>query len=171
MKIIVSDANILIDLIRLELIDVFFQLENLTLKTTDFVFEELFEEQKLMISTFISNGKFEILESFEDDLLQMMDIQARTSGLSFEDCSVWYFAKKMDGILLTGDGKLRRQSSSNGVEVKGVLFVFDILLLQHKVTFEDAIDKINQLYQLNTRLPTEPKNQRIEFWSKRQHID
>ncbi|MEA5140409.1 PIN domain-containing protein [Arcicella rigui] len=171
MKLIISDTNILIDLIRLELIDVFFQLENLALKTTDFVFEELFEEQKLVFSIFINDGKFEILESFEDDLLQIMDIQARTSGLSFEDCSVWYFAEKLNGILLTGDGKLRRQSSLNGVEVKGILFVFDILLLQNKITFEDAIDKLNQLYQLNTRLPTVPKNQRIEFWSKRQHID
>lgn len=39
MRIVLNDANILIDLIHLELEVSFFQLEQLELKTTDFVFE------------------------------------------------------------------------------------------------------------------------------------
>ena len=44
MKIIINDANILIDLVHLGLMNEFIQL-NLELKTTDFVFEELNEDQ------------------------------------------------------------------------------------------------------------------------------
>ncbi len=43
MRIIINDANILIDLVQLDLMNEFIQLE-LDLKTTDFVYEELNDE-------------------------------------------------------------------------------------------------------------------------------
>ena len=43
MRIITNDANILIDLVQLDLMNEFIQLE-LDLKTTDFVYEELNDE-------------------------------------------------------------------------------------------------------------------------------
>jgi predicted nucleic acid-binding protein len=170
MRIVINDANILIDLVHLDLTDVFFQLENLELKTTDFVFEELLEEQKLIINIFIDEGRLEILESVEDDLNEIANIHSQTTGLSFEDCSVWYFAQKTSGILLTGDGKLRRQSSQSGIEVKGILYIFDELLNQGLITFNFALLKITQLYELNDRLPIEAKDERIESWSRQQHV-
>ena len=44
MRIIINDTNILIDLVHLDLMNKFIQLK-LELKTTDFVFEELNEDQ------------------------------------------------------------------------------------------------------------------------------
>ncbi len=171
MRIIINDANILIDLVHLDLTNVFFQLKELELKTTDFVFEELLEDQKIILNEFIDNNRLEILESVEDDLSEILNIQSQTTGLSFEDCSVWYFAQKTNGILLTGDGKLRKQSSQNGIEVKGILYIFDQLLIQELISFDLAILKINQLYELNDRLPIEAKNERINSWSVNQHIN
>ncbi len=170
MKIVINDANILIDLIHLELEIPFFQLERLELKTTDFVFEELHEEQKDILKNFVDEGKLIIIESEEEDLINISKILNETNGLSFEDCSVWYFAKSQEGILLTGDGKLRRQSAADGVEVRGILYIFDQLLLDEIISFEDAILKLNQLYQINDRLPIEAKNQRIELWGRSEHI-
>lgn len=170
MRIVVNDTNILIDLIHLEIIDVFFQLEHLELKTTDFVFEELHDEQKYILQSFINEGNLTIIESEENDLANIYSILSQTNGLSFEDCSVWYFAKVNGGILLTGDGKLRKQSSDDGVEVRGILFIFDQLLLAGLISFELAILKINQLYQINDRLPIEAKNQRIDYWGRSEHI-
>src|SRR5690606_26339982 len=128
MKIVINDANILIDLINLELEIPFFQLEQLELKTTDFVFEELHDGQKEILQQYIIQGRLIIIESEEEDLINISNILSTTNGLSFEDCSVWYFAKSQEGILLTGDGKLRRNSSADGVEVRGVLYIFDQLL-------------------------------------------
>jgi predicted nucleic acid-binding protein len=170
MRIVINDANILIDLVHLDFTEVFFQVENLELKTTDFVFEELLEEQKIIVNRFVAEGRLEILESVEDDLIEIVNIKSQTTGLSFEDCSVWYFAQKTNGILLTGDGKLRRQSIQSGIEVKGILYIFDELLNQGLITFEFALLKINQLYELNDRLPIEAKDERIESWSRQQHI-
>lgn len=78
--------------------------------------------------------------------------------------------KKNQGILLTGDGKLRKQSSADGVEVRGILYIFDQLLISDLITFEYAIEKLNQLYLLNERLPIDAKKQRLDCWSRSEHI-
>lgn len=153
MRIVINDANILIDLINLDLEIPFFQLDQLELKTTDFVFEELHDEQKEILQEYIVQGRLIIIESEEEDLINISNILYSTNGLSFEDCSVWYFAKSQEGILLTGDGKLRKQSTADGVEVRGILYIFDQLLLYGIITFDFAILKLNQLYQINDRLP------------------
>lgn len=170
MRIVVNDVNILIDLIHLEMVEVFFQLEFLELKTTDFVYEELHDEQRQVLQKFVDSQDFKVIESEEDDLVSISGILNQTNGLSFEDCSVWYFAKKIEGILLTGDGRLRKLSSADGVEVRGILFVFDQLLLADFISFEFAILKINQLYQINDRLPIDAKNQRLDYWTRSEHI-
>lgn len=170
MRIVINDANILIDLFHLDLVEVFFSFQNLELKTTDFVFEELYEEQKNVIQPFIHNQSLILIESSEDDLLNIFKLLSTNNGLSVEDCSVWYHAKKNAAILLTGDGKLRKQSLADGVEVRGILYIFDQLLLVGLLSFELAIKKLNQLYLLNERLPIDSKKQRLDYWSRSEHI-
>lgn len=170
MRIVINDANILIDLIHLQMIHLLFELKHLELKTTDFVFEELERSQKAILQIFIDQGTLEILESEEKELENIFNLLNITSGLSFEDCSVWYFAKINKGILLTGDGKLRKQSSQDGIEVRGILFVFDELLKAGLITFDFALLKLDQLYQINNRLPIKAKIERIEFWGREEHI-
>ncbi|MHC5354511.1 hypothetical protein ACYSNX_10065 [Myroides sp. LJL115] len=78
--------------------------------------------------------------------------------------------KKHRGILLTGDAKLRKQSLEDGVEVRGILFVFDLLLISGFITFEMAIKKLNQLYLFNPRLPIDPQKKRLDYWAISKHI-
>jgi len=170
MRIVINDANILIDLIHLEMVDVFFRLENLELRITDFVYEELHEEQKNILQPFVNSGDLILTESDQSDLVNISNLMNNSNGLSFQDCSVWYFAKFFEGILLTGDGRLRKQSSEDGVEVRGVLFVFDKLLIDGLINFEYAILKINQLYQINERLPMIAKIERLHSWTQSEHI-
>lgn len=170
MRLVINDANILIDLIHLQMIHLLFELKHLELKTTDFVFEELGSPQRAILQKFIDQGTLEILESEEKDLENIFNLLNKTSGLSFEDCSVWYFAKINNGILLTGDGKLRKQSSQDGIEVRGILFVFDELLKAGLITFDFALLKLDQLYQINNRLPIKAKIERVELWSREEQI-
>lgn len=170
MRVIVNDANILIDLLRLDLIQVFCSLDKHKLVTTDFVFQELLDEQKDILNTYINNGSFTIIESTDQDVTDILTLYTSTKGLSFEDCSVWFHAKKCEGILLTGDAKLRKQSTSDGVEVRGILFIFDELLISELITFELAIEKLQELYAFNNRLPQSAKNDRLEKWSQFRHV-
>lgn len=111
-----------------------------------------------------------LIESFEDDLIQIFQMHSSTNGLSMEDCSVWYHAKKCKGILLTGDGKLRKQTLADGVEVRGMLYIFDQLLISGLISFDLAIEKLNQLYLLNNRLPMDAKKQRLACWARAEHM-
>lgn len=63
MKIVINDANILIDLVKLDLLDLFSNL-NFELHTNDFVYEELNEEQKSPVSKLYDNGILNINETY-----------------------------------------------------------------------------------------------------------
>ncbi len=55
-------------------------------------------------------------------------LSSNTNNASFTDCSVWYYAKKTNGRLLTGDNKLRKSAEKDNVKVSGILYVFDNLI-------------------------------------------
>lgn len=170
MKIIINDANILIDLVKLDLMNEFILLK-FDLKTTDVVYDELNDNQKVIIESYINSGYIELITIEKvEDFQSIATILENNSGLSFEDCSLWHFADKLNGTLLTGDGKLRKQVKAKGITVKGILFVFDQLLLGNLISFEYAIAKINALYEINPRLPISSKNERIENWTLKKHI-
>lgn len=160
----------MIDLIHLSLIDQFVLLP-FDLKITDFVHEELHENQRDIIQKYINEEKIElIITESEDDYNNISIILENTSGLSFEDCSVWHYANKLNGIILTGDGRLRKQATKEGISVKGILFVFDNLLIYEFITFADALERLNQLCQVNSRLPTDAINEHIVSWTNEKHI-
>lgn len=169
MNVVINDANILIDLVHLNLVDEFVNLD-LSLKTTDFVFEELNSSQQETFRKFIENGRLElIITESDEDFTSIAEIMEATTGLSFEDCSVWHYAGKLNGILLSGDGRLRKQATANGIAVKGILFIFDQLLLNDLITFEEAVKKVELLYKMNGRLPIKPKDERIASWKSGKH--
>lgn len=170
MKIVINDANILIDLVKLELIDAFSKLD-LDLHTTDFVLDELNDEQMTPIVNLSDEKKLTVIETTEIiDFQGITTILENSTGLSFEDCSVWYYSKKMSGILLTGDGKLRKQASKDKIEVRGIIYLFDVFLDQHLISFHEAIEKIKQLALLNNRLPKKEIDERIEQWNEEKGV-
>lgn len=170
MKIVINDANILIDLAKLDLLNVFSKLP-FDLHTTDFVYEELNEAQKSPVSILSENGFLKIIETEElIDFQSISELLESSSGLSFEDCSVWHYSKKLSGTLLTGDGKLRKQVSKQGIEVRGIIYIFDELVKHKLLDYYSAVEKIEQLYQLNNRLPKKEIDKRIEYWNEEKNV-
>jgi len=170
MKLLINDANILIDLVELDLLNSFTCLPH-ELHTTDFVLEEIDSEQRTFIDSFVEGEKINVIVTTDiEDYNGINTLQINFSGLSFEDCSVWYYSRKMDGVLVTGDGKLRKTAQRDGLEVRGIIFVLDELLKHEILSFELAIEKINRLYQINNRLPKSILPQRIALWENGQQI-
>lgn len=170
MKIVINDANILIDLVKLELIVAFSKLD-FDLHTTDFILDELNDEQRTPIVNLNSGKKLTVIETIKTtDFQGITTILEKSTGLSFEDCSVWYYSKKMSGILLTGDGKLRKQASKDNIEVRGIIYLFDVLLNQNLISFQEAVEKIKQLMLLNNRLPKKEIDKRIELWNDEKYV-
>jgi hypothetical protein len=101
-KIIVNDANILIDLVELKILPYFFQLE-FEFHTTAMILEELFEEQKEELIPYIETGKLIVDDITEEDLIEILMIRATKPILSEQDCSAFYIARKINTVLVTSD--------------------------------------------------------------------
>ena len=159
MKLHINDANILIDIVQLDLVDAFLLLA-FEMYTTDFVFEELesFQKEALL------SEKLIILKTNENELLHIVALTTQHNGLSFEDCSVWYYAQKMEGVLITGDGKLRTKAKAAGIEVKGIIYIIEEIMKQNILEKLICIDKLEVLKILNNRLPIAEIDRRIELW-------
>ncbi len=164
MKALINDANILIDLAKLDLMNSFSDL-GFDLYSTDFVLAELNKDQYNKVAPLISGNELKVLQTEDEfDFYEIFKLYQNNRGLSFEDCSVWFYAKNMNGILLTGDKKLRKCASIDKVEVRGILYIFDPLVNKKILSPKFASQKIKMLWKINDRLPKNEINIRIEKW-------
>ena len=166
-KIVVNDTNVFIDLYEVGLLEEFFSLP-WEVHTTDFVMLELQREgqhetvakykadKRLVVPVFEAKEMSEIGNLYQQNM--------NRTNLSLTDCSVWYYAKVNNYILLTGDRKLRTTSVLDGVEVHGVIYVFDALVEFNMISRQVAVEKLQQLYIINSRLPKEEIDKRINLW-------
>ncbi len=159
MKLHINDANILIDIVQLDLVDAFFSL-GFELYTTDFVFAEL----EIIQQKALQSDKLTIISPTENDLFAIANRTNFNNGLSFEDCSVWYFAEKMNGVLITGDGRLRTKAKASGIDVKGIIYIIEEIKKQNILDTQTCIEKMETLQSLNNRLPQSEITKRIDLW-------
>ena len=169
-KIVVNDTNVFIDLFNIGLLEEFFSLP-WEVHTTDFVMLELEREgQKETVAKYQADKRLHI-PAFDPkevaEIAAMYQEYSNRTNLSLTDCSVWYYAKVNNCVLLTGDKKLRTMAIYDDVEVHGVIHVLDSLVECSKINFHTAIDKIKLLYETNPRLPKEEKEKRLTLWQSK----
>lgn len=166
MKVIVNDANILIDLIGLGLLTNFFEL-NYEFYTTSLVFEELEDEQQIELQKYVDLEILLVQQMSEEQLVEINNIQKTKTSLSFQDCSAFYQAQIENGILVTSDNTLRKFAKSKNQEVHGHLWIFDKMIESETITGELAIEKLNELCEtVNKKLGLLEKEcrNRIKQW-------
>jgi hypothetical protein len=171
MIVVVNDANILIDLIKLQLIEAFFDITWEFHSTNLIIENELYDEQKNQLQPYIDNGKLIIQALDVDDMLSIMTIQAQKPQFSDKDCSALHCAQKLKASLITSDNPLRKYAKEMKVDVHGHLWVFDALLEHNCITTEIAINKLNELNTINSKLklPEKECKARIEKWKNQAH--
>ena len=166
-KIVVNDTNVFIDLYEVGLLEDFFSLP-WEVHTTDLVMLELQREGQHETVARYKADKRIVVPVFEaKELLEIGNMYQQylnRTNLSLTDCSVWYYAKVNKYILLTGDRKLRTASTYDGVEVHGVIYVFDCLVEYDVISRQIAVEKLQQLFKINPRLPKEDVEKRINLW-------
>lgn len=169
MNVVVTDANVLIDLCELGMLNAFFALPY-DMHVVESVWEELAEDQQLMYKPFISNGNFSVIAQTEIDLFEVDKIKQAKNQLSIPDCSSLVYAKVINGILLTGDKNLRTTAKAKEVEVRGHLWVFDEMVRTKVLSSKNAIDKLNELRTtVNPKLglPQSDCDLKIKAWSEK----
>ena len=162
-KLIISDTNIFIDLISINLIDKLFLLPS-NIYTTDFVINEIaWPEQRAEIDKHIITQELKTV-SFGFEELAKINALHTNSGTSMTDCSVWYFAKETGGRLLTGDRKLKKAAEFDNLKVSGILYIFDNLVEYGVLDKMSAATLLEHLMVINSRLPKTECEKRIEEW-------
>jgi hypothetical protein len=148
MKIIVNDANILIDLVKLDILLHFFQLP-FSFHTTDIIFDELDAQQQELLLPYIADGKLTIEGFTGDEVLAMVTLQTEKPQLSIEDCSAVYCAQKLTADLISSDKNLRSFARSKAIPIRGHLWVLDSLFEHQLLT---GVQTIELLLTLQTTI-------------------
>lgn len=167
MDIVVNDTNIFIDLYSVGCLEAFFQLP-ISVHTVDFVMNEIKDFAQLKaIGEYVESKQLTIGRFTAEELGDVYTLFATAEGnVSLTDCAVWHYAKSHNYILLTGDKQLRNRASESHVTVRGILYVFD-LLMEHKIlSTEDIVAKLRKLQEVNLRLPKKLIQERIDKWSR-----
>lgn len=146
--IVLSDANIFIDLYDIGLLEYFVEVD-FEVATTDLVYSELYQNQKDAI------GKLNIkILSFENNLDELMESFSTRStlSLSIQDFSLYFVAKKYGYYLMSNDKKLRNYAKSHNVDVVGVFYIFDKLREYKVIGDSELYAKLLALKEHNNRL-------------------
>ena len=167
MEVVVNDTNIFIDLYTIGMLDEFFNLP-INVHTVDFVINEITNHKQLdAINNYIENNKLMVHSFNAQELIDVIELHNSVSGnLSVTDSAVWYCAQRNNYTLLTGDRQLRDRASESKVLVKGIIYIFDLLVEHNLITANLASEKILELMMYNPRLPKSIIKERIETWEK-----
>lgn len=165
MEIVVSDTNIFVDLINIGILDTVLELP-FEFHTVDSVIAEITDKyQRDLIDKAVSDGRLIVRTMDDEENMEIaMMYVTRSNNTSMQDCSVWYYAKKYNYRLLTGDRKLRLAASNDGVVVSGIIFLFD-KIVEHQIEGKGYVGKkLRELYSRNNRLPKKEIEERVNMW-------
>lgn len=162
----IQDANILIDLIKISLLEKVLNLD-FTFYTTDIIKNELNEEQNFILEKYVHSNKFEVISISADDLFEIEMMVQHRKKLSIQDCSALYFAQLNSSILLTGDRELRKTAEELHIDVRGIIWLIDQMVDLHSISKAEGVNYLKSLLQINKRIPVAECIKRIQEWSKK----
>ena len=159
-NLVITDANILLDLISIDLVAEFFNL-HYEISTTYDVIGELNPEDLEIVQPFLDKNNLQIvpLDSIEHE-------HVFSKKLSPTDRSVLIAAYDAQCIALTGDKDMGRWCKKHDIEYHGIVWIFDQLLLEEIMPHDTAINQMLTLIQINTWLPIDICKKRIALWKQ-----
>ncbi|CAM3920129.1 hypothetical protein CCOS865_00928 [Pseudomonas reidholzensis] len=157
MQLLISDANILIDLEEGGLLEQLFRLAY-RFTIPDILFYDELESQHAHL---LERG-LELGELSPDTMLYAMNLIARVRGPSRNDCFALALAKQENCPLLSGDEALRKAAVREGVEVKGTLWVVEALVGSNIISLAQAHAAYELMKSNARRLPWTLAHQRLD---------
>lgn len=167
MIVVVSDANIIIDLLQIELFKDFLKL-NWEKHLSPDVVDEIREENSNQLIEAINAGKLVLSQFRPIDLLEIQNLKTRYPPLSLADCSCLYIAKNKPAILLTGERRLRSiATGTHRIGAHGTLWVMEQMIEDKIITPRIALEKLTHLMKINTRLPQKKCVRLLRRWKRK----
>lgn len=161
MKLIITDTNVLFDVIKIGALPEFFSLDY-DICTTVFVIEEIKPSgQRELVDTFIRAKKLTVIEFTGEDVEDLVNFDTVKGLKRFTDKSVIWKSIQLNCPMLTGDKKMKEIAENIGIEVHGSIWVIDELYNYNLISTEKAIELLEQLMKTNSWLPKNEIEKRI----------
>jgi len=158
----VTDADIWIDLHHANLLDEAFALE-VAWMTPDIVFHD---EVLTVDRSLLKDLGLEIRPLSGEELTRITELNAHHPSPSPKDLSTLVVAEIEGGIVVTGDGPLRRAVKEEDMEVHGVLWILDRLVEQTIIPPSRAATSLKTMVSHGSRLPEKEVDPRLRRWER-----
>lgn len=153
MKLIITDVSVLFDLFHINVLPEFFALD-VEICMTIFVYNEIVQQEQIQeFETFKRTQKLTVLDLLPEEEEQVLNFKVKRNLKSIPDKTMLWKAIQLKCPLLTCDDKLRREAIDNGIEVHGSIWVVTELAKQKIISSLTAIELLEQLKKINSRLP------------------
>ncbi len=162
---VVNDADIIIDLLKIDLFKPYLNLQQDKF-VTDLVLNEIQEGNVDQVYKAIDEGKLKLKEFDYEAISKIQALKIKHPPLSLQDCSCLFTAEIMSAYLLTGEKKLTSISKQYKIEVHGILWIFDQMISASVINRQIAWKKLSLLMGLNDRLPEIECKKRLELWGE-----
>src|SRR5271156_3706318 len=100
MRVAITDANIFIDLILIEMLGFLFDLD-MEIHTTLEVYNQMNEEQKKVAANFVQSKSLVVYRFSMEELKTISELDL-PKGLEFADRTVFYYSNKINSMILSG---------------------------------------------------------------------
>jgi rRNA-processing protein FCF1 len=166
MKLIITDTNILFDVISIGALPEFFSLDY-EICTTVFVIEEIKRsDQEEAIEVFIRSKQINIINFSAEEIDEIQGFSTSRNFKGITDKSVLWKSLQLECPLLTGDKKLRNEAEDHGIEVHGSIWVIESLVQNELIDKTKGIQLLESLKQVNSSLPYDEIEKLIRLYNK-----
>lgn len=160
MRLVVTDANIIIDLSAGGLLEEMFRLQEVEFCIPDVLYVEE------LATNF---GELPALGLKVSSLLPESVAYVETLRLKFRKPSLNYLfalalAKSLDCCLLSGDMPLRDAAQEEAVEVRGTFWMVELLLENRAVSIDRVAEAYEAMKQDGSRLPWDEAEKQLRRW-------
>ncbi len=160
MRLIVTDANVLIDMEVSELLDTMFSLQGFEFVVPDVLFVEELQGQLPQLAEL---GLRSIGLSSEG-IYVLEELRGKYPRPGFNDLMALTLAKMEACPLLSGDGPLREAAMAEEVEVHGTLWLMDQLFKAGRVDVGAASTAYERMKADGSRLPWVEVERQLQRW-------
>jgi hypothetical protein len=163
MKKVIVDANVCIDLLKVDLFEAFLRLE-WGKYITDMVFTEVQEPNVQQVYDAIDENRLILVSIGGNEQNTINKIRHKYNGLSIPDCSCYHVAKEMALTVLTGEKQLTKIVKKDKIAAHGTLYIFEEMVKANIITTNRAHRKLTELMKKNSWLPIRECNRLLKKW-------
>ncbi|WP_445396737.1 PIN domain-containing protein [Zobellella sp. An-6] len=157
MQVLISDANVLIDMEAGQLLDLMFQLP-FQFKVSDLLYHDELSHQH---SHLLGLGLV-LAELTSEGMVEAFRMTQTYAGPSRYDCFSLALAKQESCPLLTGDNDLRKAASKEAVVVMGTIWVVEQLVVYGLLNKINARAAYDNMKAAGSRLPWDMALSRLD---------